>query len=117
MATQKKSPLAQMTEQHKDKETLVDRILAVVDAGGASKEDFKAKLLAASNKKLLRLLAVATEIKDKYGSTEKLAEAAAAAVGKAKDKGYVEKLVKMAQRTPAKVLDLLHAAQGRGKAA
>jgi hypothetical protein len=113
MATQKKSPLEQMKEQHKDKETLVDRLLGVVDLGGRTKEDMKAKLLAASNKKLLRLLAVANEIKDKYGSTEKLALAAAAAAGKAKDQAYVAKLVKIAERTPAKVLDLVH----KGKAA
>ena len=117
MATQKKSPLSQMKEQHKDKETLVDRLLSVIELGETSKEDMKARLLAASNKKLLRLLAVGNEIKDKFGSTQKLAEAAAAAMGKAKDQAYVDKLVRLAQRTPARVLDLVHAAAAKTKAA
>ena len=77
----------------------------------------KARLLAASNKKLLRLLAVATEIKDKFGSTQKLAEAAATASGKAKDQAYIAKLKKLADRTPARVLDLVHAATAKHKAA
>ena len=75
------------------------------------------RLLAASNKKLLRLLEVAHEIKDKYGSSEKLAEALASKLGRAKDQAYLAKLVKLAQRTPARVLDLLRAAEGKHKAA
>lgn len=97
MATQKKSPMARMKEEHKDKETLVDRILEVIERDeAADKDEFKAKLLAASNKKLLRLLDAAREVKTKFGSREKLAQAIAQAMGKAKDRDYVAKLATLA---------------------
>jgi hypothetical protein len=113
MATQKKSPLAQMKDEHKDKESLVDRVLSVIDLGGSSKDDVKARLLAASNKKLLRLLDVGNTIKKEYGSPSKLAEALASAVGKAKDSAYVQKIAKLAVRQPARVLDMVRAASKR----
>jgi hypothetical protein len=112
----KKSPMAQMKDEHKNKETLVDRVLGVVDLGGLSKDDMKARLLAASNRKLLRLLEVGNEIKKEYGSPSKLAEALAKAVGKAKDSAYVQKLAQLAARQPARVLDMMRAAT-KGKAA
>jgi hypothetical protein len=113
----KQSPLAVVREQFKTKEALVDRLMAVVEAGGAAKEDLKARFLAASNKKLLRLLQVASDVKSQFGSSEKLAQAAAEAVGKAKDKAYVQKLAQLAARQPARVLDLLRSAQARAKKA
>jgi hypothetical protein len=113
----KKSPLARMKEQFKDKETLVDRILGLLESGDEPKEQLKTKLLAASNKKLLRLLGAASEIKSKYGGTQGLAEAAAKAAGKAKDRDYVARLVGLAKRTPSRVLDLLTAVEKRGKSA
>jgi hypothetical protein len=73
--------------------------------------------LGASIKKLLRLLEVATEIRSKYGSSQKLAEAVAQAVGKAKDSAYIAKLVAMAKRQPARVLDMARSAAARAKAA
>jgi hypothetical protein len=117
MATQKKSPMARMKDEHKDKETLVDRVLGVVEHGDSSKDDLKARLLAASNKKLLRLLEVGTEIKKQYGSSQKLAESLAAAVGKAKDNSYVAKMAKLAVRSPGRVLDMMRVAAARAKAA
>jgi hypothetical protein len=113
----KKSPLARVREQFKTKEELVDRLMSVAEAGGTAKEELKARFLAASNKKLLRLFQVASEVKSEYGSSEKLAQAAAAAVGKAKDSSYVQKLTQMAARQPARVLDLLRSAQARAKKA
>ena len=117
MATANKPPITQMKEQHKDKETLVDRLLSVIEHGETAKDELKTRLLAASNKKLLRLLAVSTEIKDKYGSSQKLAETVAQAVGKAKDNAFVAKMAKLAQRSPARVLDLLHVAKKAQKGA
>ena len=117
MATAKKSPHAAMKDKHGDKETLVDRVLGVLHLGDADKEKTKAKLLAASNKKLLRLLEVATTVKDKYGSPDGLAQAAAKALGKTKDQAYVARLAALAKSTPARVLDLLRAAEKRAKAA
>ncbi|HWE26420.1 MAG TPA: hypothetical protein VHB97_00380, partial [Polyangia bacterium] len=68
MAT-KKSPLGRQKDEHESKEKLVDRVLTVLGAITKSDEDkdtVKARLLAASNKKLLRLHEVGSEIKSKY---------------------------------------------------
>ena len=111
MAT-KKSPLTEMKEKFKDKDALVERLLGLVELGETTKEEMKSRLLSASNKKLLRLFEVSSEIKAKYGSTQGLAEAAARAMGKAKDKDYVGKLAKLAQRTPSRVLDLVRSVKG-----
>jgi hypothetical protein len=110
----KKSPLAQMKDEHESKEKLVDRVVGLlgqIDKAAGDKDELKARLLAASNKKLLRLFAMATEVKSKYGSVEKLADAAATALGRAKDAPYAERLKKM---TPAKLLDLIGAGGKRG---
>ncbi len=111
----KKTPLARQKEEHGSKEKLVDRLVSMlgqISKQEGDKDDLKAKLLAASNKKLLRLFEVAGEIKDKFGSVEKLAEKTAAALGRAKDAPYVGALKAM---TPGKLLDLLRAAEKRGK--
>ena len=109
----KKSPLARMKDEHESKEKLVDRVMTVLGQIGKSVEDkdeLKARLLAASNKKLLKLFTVGSEVKSKYGSMEKLADAAAQALGRAKDAPYVAKLKGM---TAARLLDLLRAATKR----
>jgi hypothetical protein len=115
MATTKKTPVQRMKDQFGDKEKLVDHLLGVLSFGGQEKEKVKEKLLAVSNKKLLRMLEVGSEVKQKYGSPEKLAEAVAAAVGKAKDKAYLDKLGKLALSSPARLLDILRAAQAKAK--
>jgi hypothetical protein len=110
MAT-KKSPLGRQKDEHESKEKLVDRVLTVLGAITKSDEDkdtVKARLLAASNKKLLRLHEVGSEIKSKYGSMEKLAEAVGTALGRAKDAPYVAKLAAL---TPARLLDMVKAAE------
>ncbi len=114
MAT-KKSPLARQKDEFESKEKLVDRVLSVLGSIAKSDEDkdtLKARLLAASNKKLLRLAEVGAEIKSKYGSVDKLAEAIGAAVGRAKDAPYVTKLKSY---TPARLLDMIKTAEKRGK--
>src|SRR3954449_6823878 len=107
----KKSPLARMKEAHESKEKLVDKVVTLlgqVTKSDESKDDLKARLLAASNKKLLHLFEVGSEIKKQWGSVEKMAEAAAAAVGRAKDAPYVAKLKTYA---PGKLFDFLRAAE------
>jgi len=114
MAT-KKSPLARQKDEHESKEKLVDRVISVLGSITKSDEDkdtVKARLLAASNKKLIRLHEVGSEIKSKYGSMDKLAEAVGAALGRAKDAPYLDKLK---QYTPARLLDMVKAAEKRGK--
>jgi hypothetical protein len=116
MAT-KKSPLARQKDEHESKEKLVDRVIGVLGSIAKSDEDkdaLKARLLAASNKKLLRLFDLGSEIKTKYGSIDKLAEAVGSALGRAKDAPYLAKLKTF---TPARLLDLLRAAEKRSKKA
>ena len=113
----KKSPLTRTKDEHGTKEKLVDKLVTLlgqIKKTDEDKDELKARLLAASNKKLLRLLEVGSEIREKYGSVEKLAEAAAGALGKAKDSPYLEKLKSL---TPGKLLDVLHVAEKRGKKA
>jgi hypothetical protein len=114
MAT-KKSPLARQKDEHESKEKLVDRVMSVLGSIAKSEEDhdtLKARLLAASNKKLLRLHDVGTEIKSKYGSVDKLAEAVGAALGRAKDAPYIAKLKTF---TPSRLLDMVKTGEKRGK--
>jgi hypothetical protein len=113
----KKSPLQQTKDEFGSKEKLVDKLVSLlgsVSKGDEDKDNLKSRLLAASNKKLLRLLDVAGTIKEKYGSVDKLADATAKALGRAKDAPYVAKLKTFA---PARLLDLLRAAEKRAKAA
>ena len=110
--TKKLSPIARMKAEHKDKETLVDHILDVVERGETDKDTLKAKLLGASNSKLLRLFDAAREVKTTFGSKEKLAEATATAIGKAKDKDFVGRIAKFA---PSRLLSIFHAASPKAK--
>jgi hypothetical protein len=112
MAT-KKTPLQQVKEQHKDKESLVDRLVDLVKGEGEEKDAVKARLLAASNQKLLRLFDAMQELRSKFGgSREALAEAVAKAMGKAKDKDYIAKLAKY---TPPRLVALYHSVAGKKK--
>ena len=114
MAT-KKSPLARQKDEHESKEKLVDRVISVLGSITKSDEDkdtVKARLRAASNKKLIRLHEVGSEIKSKYGSIDKLAEAIGSAMGRAKDAPFVDKLKSY---TPARLLDMVKAADKRGR--
>jgi hypothetical protein len=113
----KKSPLGRTKEEHGTKEKLVDKLVTLlgqIRKVEEDKDELKARLLASSNKKLLRLMEVGNEIREKFGSVDKLAEAAAGALGKAKDAPYLSKLKAL---TPGKLLDLLHSAEKRGKKA
>ncbi len=114
MAT-KKSPLARQKEEHGSKEKLVDKLVTLlgqIRKIDEDKDELKARLLAASNKKLLRLFEVGSEIREKWGSLDKLAEATAGALGRAKDSPYLEKLKTL---TPGKLLDAFRSAEKRNK--
>lgn len=88
-----KSPLSIVKESFGGKDKLVDQLVGLLGSSSDEpKDELKKRLLGAPNSKLLRLHKVATTVKDKYGSREKLVDAAAAAVGKAKDKDFVTKL-------------------------
>ena len=113
----KKPPFARMQADHESKEKLVDKIVTMLGTIGQKDEngeDAKGRLLGASNKKLMRLFDIGTEIKSKFGSVEKAAEALAQSLGRAKDADYVKKLKTYA---PAKLLDLYRTAEKRSKKA
>src|SRR5256885_13668716 len=110
----KKSPLSRTKDDHGTKEKLVDKLVTLlgqIRKVEEDKDELKARLLASSNKKLLRLMEVGSEIREKYGSVDKLADAAAGALGKAKDAPFVAKLKAL---TPGKLLDMLRSAEKRG---
>src|SRR5579862_3655654 len=112
----KKPPVTVTKETHGTKEKLVDRLVALlpqISKSDESKEDLKGRLLAVSNKKLLRLDEVASAIKEKFGTVEKLAVETAQALGRAKDAPYLDKLKAL---TPARLLDLFRSAEKRAKA-
>jgi hypothetical protein len=113
----KKAPLARQKEEHGSKEKLVDRVITLlgqIAKNEGDKDELKAKLLAASNKKLLKMFEISSTIKEKFGSVDKLAEAAAQAVGRAKDSPYVSKLKAL---SPGKLLDVFKSAEKKGKKA
>jgi len=106
-----KTPLATVNEEHGGKEKLVEKIMGLLERGEEEKDDLKRRLLAASNRKLLRLAGIAELVKQKYGGKEKLAEAVGQAYGRIKDKDYVRRL---GEYTPGRLLDMV---RSRGAAA
>ncbi len=98
-----KTPLQQVTEQHGGKEKLVDKLLGLIERGEEAKDEFRLRLLSASNAKLLRLFSVSTEIKEKFGSREKLVDAVLGLMNRGKDTDLREKL---ASYSPTRLIDL-----------
>jgi hypothetical protein len=106
-----KSPLERVKEEFGGKDKLVDKIVGLIDPGDESKDALRKRLLGAANGKLMRVFAVATRVK-KEGGHDKLVAAAAASLGRAKDKDYVEKL---GSYSDARLLDILQAAERRNQ--
>ena len=105
------SPLARVKEEFGGKDKLVDKLVGLVDAGDESKDDLRKRLLGAANSKLLRLHVVATKVKQQ-GGHDKLAAAAAVAVGHGKDKDFVTKIETFSN---GRLVDLLEAGERRTK--
>ncbi|MBN2496233.1 MAG: hypothetical protein JXR96_16690 [Deltaproteobacteria bacterium] len=103
----KKTPLQKVTEAFGGKDKLVDQLLGMIKRpAGDSKEDFRRKLRAQSNRKLMILLEREQQVKERFGGRDKLIEALLnARMGKAKkpDEGYRKHLEK---RTNGQLLDL-----------
>jgi hypothetical protein len=104
-----KSPLERVKEEFGGKDKLVDKIVGLIDLGDEPKDALRKRLLGAANGKLMRVFAVATRVK-KEGGHDKLVAAAAASLGRGKDKDYVEKL---GSYSDARLLDILQAAERR----
>ena len=105
----KKTPLQQVNEDHGGKAKLVDKVLGLIERGEEEAGELKARLQKASNKKLLRMAAVSSTIKEKYGSPDKLAAVVAHKLNRAKAADFLKKLE---AHTPAKLLDMVRSLSG-----
>jgi HPt (histidine-containing phosphotransfer) domain-containing protein len=107
-----KSPLALVNETFGAKDKLVDKLVGLLDRGDESKDDLRKRLSSAANVKLLRLHQVATTVKDKFGSRDAMVEQVAKALGRTKDKPFVERL---AAYSDARLVDLAKATERKAK--
>ncbi len=109
-----KSPLSVVKEKFGGKDKLVEKLVGLLPSEDLSKDALKKRLLGAANSKLLRLHGVATAVNETYGSQDKMVAAAAAAMGRTKDKDYVAKLSDFAV---ARLYDVTRVAEKRAKRA
>lgn len=107
-----KSPLAVVNETFGAKDKLVDKLVGLLERGEESKDDLRKRLSSAANGKLLHLHQVASTVKEKYGSRDALVGKVATALGRTKDKPFVERL---AANSDARLLDLALATERRAK--
>jgi hypothetical protein len=108
------SPLARVKEEFGGKDKLVDKIVSLLGStGDEPKDELRKRLLGAANRKLIRLHEVATSLKQ-HGGHDKLADAAAAGIGRSKDKDYVQKLNSFSS---GRLLDMVRVSDRRAKAA
>ncbi len=107
-----KSPLAIVNESFGAKDKLVEKLVGLLDRGEDSKDDLRKRLSSAANSKLLHLHQVATTVKEKYGSHDGLVDAVAKALGRTKDKPFVERL---AAYSDARLVDLARATERKAK--
>jgi hypothetical protein len=108
-----KSPLSIVNETFGAKDKLVDKLMAMLDRDEESKDELRTRLLSAANSRLLNLHRVATTVKEKFGSRDKLVAQAATLAGKAKDKSFIGRLD---SQSDARLLDMVVAAERRAKA-
>ena len=103
----KKTPLQIVRERFSSKEKLVGELMGMLDRPNElTKEQFKQKLQAQSNRKLIILHQRETAIKEKFGSRDKLIDSLVQArMGKNKkeDQGY---RIHLQKRTNGQLLDL-----------
>jgi hypothetical protein len=107
-----KSPLAIVNETFGAKDKLVDKLVGLLDRGDESKDDLRKRLSSAANGKLLHLHRIATEVKEKFGSHDALVEHVAKALGRTKDKPFVERL---AAYSDPRLVDLVRATERRAQ--
>ena len=109
-----KSPLSLVNETFGAKDKLVDKLVALLDRDEEPKAELRKRLLVAANSKLLNLHRVATAVKERYGSREKLVSQAGSLLGHSKDKDFVSRLD---NQSDARLLDLVTAAERKAKQA
>ena len=106
-----KSPLEEVNDKFGGKDKLVEKLVGLLESD-EPKEELRKKLLAVANKKLLRLHGVASLVKEKYGSRDKLLEQLATSTGRAKDKDYRTRLETF---TTPRLVDAVKIAERRSK--
>ena len=95
-----KSPLASVTERFKNKDALIEAVKALTtDELWVDRINDDKGLPHVSNRKLLHLHDVLSQVKKEYGSRAKLIDAILASDKRGKDAGYRARLEK--QSTPA----------------
>ena len=109
-----KSPLSLVNETFGAKDKLVDKLVALLDRDEEPKAELRKQLLVAANSKLLNLHRVATAVKERYGSREKLVAQAGSLLGHSKDKDF---LARLDNQSDARLLDLVTAAERKAKQA
>jgi hypothetical protein len=109
-----KSPLSLVNETFGAKDKLVDKLVALLDRDEEPKAELRKRLLVAANSKLLNLHRVATAVKERYGSREKLVAQAGSLLGHSKDKDF---LARLDNQSDARLLDLVTAAERKAKQA
>jgi len=113
MAT--KSPLSIVKERFQDKDGLLKAVRELVnDDLWIDRLDSDKGLDSVSNKKLLRLHTVLSDVKSKFGSREKLVDAIIGHDGRGKDQGRKDGLSRLS--TP-RLYDLYRVGERRTKAA
>lgn len=108
-----KSPLTQVNDEFGGKDKLVEKLVDLLETD-ESKEDVRKRLLGVANSKLVRLHKIASAVKTKFGSREKLVEDTASQLGRSKDKDYVARL---GQYSTPRLVDIRQAAERKAKAA
>jgi hypothetical protein len=106
-----KSPLEVVNDKFGGKDKLVDALVGLLETD-ESKDDLRKRLLAVANNKLLRLHRVASTVKEKYGSRDKLV--AQAISSRPKDKDYRARLEAY---STARLVDIATVSARRSKAA
>lgn len=101
----KKSPLQQVRDQFGSKESLVERLLPLVDrlVADEADADFARRLGNASNKQLLRMWAVEAAVKEQFGTRDALVDAIVQAKFGKPNADYRASLTRL---TKARLLDL-----------
>jgi hypothetical protein len=96
-----KAPMEMVKARFGTKDKLVAEVMALVEKGKEDKADLEARLVKASNAKLLHLHDVLTEIKEKYGTPAKLVDTVLKQLNRLKDEDYKKSLL---TRSPAQLL-------------
>jgi len=108
----KETPVQAVKRLYGSKEKLIEQVAEVARSAGEEAGEVKERLITVSNQKLLRLAEVGKVIKDRYGSRDKLVSSLSQALGKAKDKDYVEKLRSL---SPGRLLDMMKSAERKAR--